>query len=139
MQDNYESCGHGLGEFSCTLENLTANTTYYFRSYAVNGLGVSYGNEKSITIQSEVTLPEVITNEIVSIVDNTATGGGNVVSDGGAIVTERGLCWSLSPNPTTANEHLVSGMGLGFFSCQLTELQLNTTYYVRAYASNERG
>ncbi|MEI7727887.1 MAG: FISUMP domain-containing protein, partial [Bacteroidota bacterium] len=69
----------------------------------------------------------------------TATGGGEVTSDGGAIVTARGVCWSISPNPTTADSHTSDGSGTGTFVSNLTGLTPNTPYYVRAFATNSGG
>ena len=139
MDNNHESCGEGIGSFSRTITGLASNTKYYVRAYAVNGHGVAYSNEVTITLESEMTVPTVVTMDVVSILDNMATGGGNVVEDGGAEVTERGICWSTSHNPTLNDEHLTSGSGLGVFSCQMTDLEQDVTYYVRAYAINALG
>ncbi len=65
--------------------------------------------------------------------------GGNVVSDGGAPVTERGICWSTTPNPTTGNNKVTSGTGTGTFTCSVTGLAENTHYYFRAYAVTAYG
>jgi uncharacterized protein (TIGR02145 family) len=66
----------------------------------------------------------------------SAICGGSISSDGGAPITARGVCWSTSPNPTTANNLTNNGSGSGSFTSNLTGLQPNTTYYVRAYATN---
>ena len=139
MDNNHESCGEGIGSFSCTIDNLTTNTKYYVRAYAVNGHGAVYSNEVAVTLESEMTVPTVVTKDIVSILDNMATGGGNVVDDGGSEVTERGICWGTSHNPTVNDEYLTSGSGMGMFSCQMTGLEQDVTYYVRAYAVNALG
>jgi hypothetical protein len=86
-----------------------------------------------------MTVPTVVTKDVVSILDNMATGGGNVVEDGGSEVTERGICWSTSHNPTVDDMYLTSGSGMGVFSCQMTDLEQDVTYYVRAYAVNAMG
>lgn len=139
MDNNHESCGEGIGSFSRTITNLATNTKYYVRAYAVNGHGVAYSNEVTITLESEMTVPTVVTKDVVSILENMATGGGNVVEDGGSEVTERGICWSINHNPTVDDEHLTSGSGVGVFSCQMTDLEQDVTYYVRAYAVNAMG
>jgi uncharacterized protein (TIGR02145 family) len=75
----------------------------------------------------------------VSASNITAIGavcGGSISSDGGAPITARGVCWSTSPNPTTANSVTNNGSGTGSYTSNLTGLQPNTTYYVRAYATN---
>lgn len=86
-----------------------------------------------------VTHPTVTTNAVSNITATSASCGGNVTSDGGATVTARGVCWSTSGNPTISNSHTVDGSGIGNFTSTLTELTPNTTYYVRAYATNSNG
>jgi hypothetical protein len=77
------------------------------------------------------------TNAITSILTTTATGGGNITSDGGVAVTERGICWDTSPNPTTSNKKQAdAGTGLGSYAEFMTGLTAGTLYYVRAYATN---
>ncbi len=83
--------------------------------------------------------PVVTTLSVSSIVNNTATGGGNVLSDGGAPVTTRGVCWSTTANPTVYSSAVASGSGLGLYSGTLTGLEPNVTYHVRAYAYNGVG
>ena len=139
MDNEHESSGGGIGSFSSTVTGLATNTKYYVRAYAMNGHGVAYSNEITITLESEVTVPTVVTKDVVSIFSDMATGGGNVVDDGGAEVTERGICWSTSHNPTVNDEHLTSGSGVGVFSCQMTGLENDVTYFVRAYAINAMG
>jgi hypothetical protein len=82
--------------------------------------------------------PKLLTNTVSGITNASATGGGNAV-DGGAIVTERGVCWSTSSNPTTSGSKTIDGAGGGTFISNLTGLTFNTTYYVRAYATNSLG
>jgi len=83
-----------------------------------------------------ITIPSVTTTAISSITPFSASGGGNVTSDGGAAVTARGVCWSTFPNPTTTDSHTTNGTGTGVFTSSITGLTPNTTYYVRAYATN---
>lgn len=83
--------------------------------------------------------PTVTTNALPTFGAEFANGGGNVTSDGGATVTARGVCWSTSPNPTTADFTTSNGTGTGTFTSNLTQLTANTTYYVRAYATNIAG
>ena len=68
-----------------------------------------------------------------------AISGGNVTSDGGASVVARGVCWNTSPNPTIVNSKTTDGSGTGTFTSNLTSLNPNTIYYVRAYATNNVG
>ena len=86
-----------------------------------------------------ITEPTVITGEVTDITQTTAKGSGEVNNDGGAAVTERGLCWSTSHNPTVLGNHATSGTGIGTFSVDMSGLSANTKYYVRAYATNSEG
>jgi hypothetical protein len=83
-------------------------------------------------------IPIVNTSGVVNISSASASGGGNV-SDGGAIVTSRGVCWSTASNPTIFNNKVLAGSGSGTFSCNITGLTANTTYHVRAFATNSVG
>ena len=79
----------------------------------------------------------------VSVVKITNTGGtlsmaANVDSDGGATVTERGVCWGTASQPTITSYHTAGGSGIGEFSVTPT-LEPGATYYVRAYATNSVG
>ena len=85
------------------------------------------------------TVPTVVTNDVNGITAITAKGNGNVTADGGATVTERGICWGTSQNPNISGNHLSSSAGTGYFAAELTGLAENTTYYVRAYATNSAG
>ncbi|MBL0358949.1 MAG: hypothetical protein IPP72_19700 [Chitinophagaceae bacterium] len=81
----------------------------------------------------------ITTNSTTNLTDSTATSGGNITSDGGAAVTARGVCWSISPNPVVAGNHSSDGAGTGSFTSLITGLDSNNTYYVRAYATNSAG
>jgi uncharacterized protein (TIGR02145 family) len=76
------------------------------------------------------------TTAVSAILATSATSGGSISSDGGAAITARGVCWSTSPNPTTASSVTTNGSGVGSFTSNLTGLQPSATYYVRAYATN---
>ena len=90
-------------------------------------------------VNSATTSPTVTTTVISNIGKTTATGGGNVTADGGATVMARGICWSTSQNPTISGNHTTDGTGTGSFTSSMTGLAANTTYYVRAYATNSAG
>ncbi len=77
----------------------------------------------------------------MSVITATSViSGGNISSDGGATVTERGVCWSTSQNPTIANSKATDGsIGTGSFTTNISGLTSNMTYYVRAYATNSAG
>lgn len=129
--------GEKKATFQVTISGLTHVTTYYAKAYAKLGSEVKYGEELSFT-----TLPippTVTTADITDITSSSAKGGGNVTDNGGATVTARGVCWSTSQNPTIANAKTTDGNGNGAFNSNITGLMPNTTYYVRAYATNSAG
>ncbi len=84
-------------------------------------------------------LPVVTTAEVTDTTETTATCGGEVISDGDDPVTSRGVCWSTFPGPTINDAFTEDGSGLGTFVSYITELDSNTLYYVRAYATNTAG
>ena len=129
--------GEGLGLFQCRMSGLEMLTTYYVRAYAHNSEGYAYGNEVRFETADETYCPEVIMNEVTDFNHFYAIGSGEVVADGGLDIIERGICWSTSHNPTIYNNKLSAGGGMGAFECRMSYLYGNTTYYVRAYASNE--
>ena len=87
-----------------------------------------------------VTPPVVYTSTVTSITNTTATSGGHVTSSGGARVITKGVCWSTTKNPVISlDSKTLNGPGTGSFISSLTNLTPNTTYYVRAYATNSAG
>ncbi len=85
------------------------------------------------------TIPMVTTGDITEITTTTATCTYEVTDDGGAEVTTRGVCWSTSEDPTTADSKTEDGTGLGEYTSNITTLTPNITYYVRAHATNSEG
>jgi uncharacterized protein (TIGR02145 family) len=90
------------------------------------------------TWSSSIQVPRIITAAVTGITGSTAISGGNV-SDGGDPVTERGVCWSKSPNPTIANDKTNDGSGPGNYTSNITGLLPATSYYLRAFATNVAG
>jgi len=86
-----------------------------------------------------VSYASLTTTAVSNIFLTTASSGGNIINDGGAAVTARGVCWSTSPNPTIANSKTTDGTGTGVFTSSITGLTVGTTYYIRAYATNSAG
>lgn len=134
-----ESGSYSTGAFSENLTGLTANTVYYARAYATNTTGTNYGTEITFTTLAAVVPTLASTTAASSIAATTASSGGNVTADGGASVTARGVCWSTSSTPTIADNKTTDGSGTGSFTSSLTNLIANTTYYIRAYATNTAG
>ena len=132
--------GSGTGTFTSSLTGLSPVTTYYVRAYSTNSGATTYGNEISFT--TTAVLPSLAATTAASaITGTTATTGGNVTNTGGATITERGVCYAISPTvPTIANSKVIDpAPGAGTFASNLTGLTGYTTYIVRAYATNSIG
>jgi uncharacterized protein (TIGR02145 family) len=85
------------------------------------------------------TQPVLSTRTVLHITETAAATGGIITNDGYTVVTQRGVCWDTSPNPTINNSKTENGTGMGSFTSIMRGLKPNTTYYVRAYATNSKG
>lgn len=124
------------------LTGLRANTTYsYYYEFhnGFNSMRTAIKTFKTEASPTTVILPTVVTASVTEITTNSAKGGGEVTNDGGAEVTDRGICWSTSENPSLSDNHVAAGTGMGAFTAMMDNLEANTTYHVRAYATNEAG
>ena len=84
-------------------------------------------------------VPVITTTAVSNITASSATSGGEVTSEGGGTVTERGVCYSTTQNPTITDSHTSDGSGTGSFVSVISGLTPNTTYYLRAFATNNIG
>jgi uncharacterized protein (TIGR02145 family) len=133
------SDGSGLGSFTSSITNLTPGTKYYVRAFATNNSGTAYGNEIAFTT-SAATLPAVTTAALTDVTATAAKSGGVIVSDGGIELIAKGVVWSTTSNPTislTTKTNNVTESAT--YSSRLYGLEPNTTYYTRAYATNDIG
>jgi hypothetical protein len=138
FSDNKTVDGNGTGNYSSTINSLNPNTTYYVRAYAINNAGISYGNQLIFSTLT-INVPTITTNSITSITQTSATSGGNISSDGGSSITSRGVCYASYQNPTLSDNYIQPGSGTGSYSTSITNLNPNSTYYVRAFAVNNLG
>jgi len=83
-------------------------------------------------------LPEVTTGTITYNAVQASVSY-EITSDGGGTLTRRGICWSTSANPITSGSKTVYHASVSSFTDILRGLSGNTTYHVRAYATNESG
>jgi uncharacterized protein (TIGR02145 family) len=131
------SNGTGSGNFISSLNSLLPNTKYYVRAYATNNSGTGYGNELNFTTATGIA---TLTTSINAIGSTNVTAGGDILNDGGGMITIRGVVWSTSPNPTIALvTKTTDGTGSGSFTSAVNGLSVGTTYYIRAYATNSAG
>jgi formylglycine-generating enzyme required for sulfatase activity len=143
------------GAFSCNATDLKEATTYYFKVFATNDQGTTYGAQLSFTTQAAVAVaPTVVTKPVVTKTIITATLAGGITNTGGAAIIRRGVCWTNSltdlPNAdfTTKMEDNRSDMGdfsflveptYGNNAATIHKLAPDTEYRFRAYAENSAG
>jgi len=137
VSDSKTANGTGTGAFVSALAGLKGHTIYYVRAYATNSAGTGYGPE--VTFTTLVDLPVVTTTAVTGITKISAVSGGEVTYDGGGTVTARGLAWGTASNPTISGTIIDGGTGTGLFVSNIAGLVLNTTYHIRAYATNSAG
>ncbi len=107
--DGQEALRRFLNNVQPTISNLFYSKDYGFSVRCIMG-----------TVE-----PTVTTASIAAISSVSALSGGYVISDGGAPVTERGMCWSTDPNPTVELSPKTSdGPGIGAFTSTITGLIL---------------
>lgn len=137
LADSFTTDGDGDGSFTSNITGLTAGTTYHVRAYATNDQGTAYGAD--MTFAASATTPTLTTAAVTGVTASTAESGGEVTANGGASVSARGVCWNTDGGPTTMDSKIAGGTGNGTFTGHLSGLLANTTYYVRAYATNIAG
>lgn len=143
-EDNFSSAEMRVVQNTLYVEltGLRGNTSYnYYYEFhnGFNSMRTALKTFKTEVSTMSVTLPTVVTATVTEITANSAKVGGEVTNDGGAEVTERGICWSTNANPYLSDSHIVAGAGIGAFTAAMSNLEPNTTYHVRAYATNEAG
>jgi hypothetical protein len=127
-----------MGTFNSNITELTEGTVYYVRAYATNSKGTVYGAE--VVLDFNVIMPEVSTQAVTGIDETIGTFNGTIVSLGDFGYTERGFVYATYHNPTTSDNKIIApGSGTGTFNSNITELTEGTVYYVRAYATNNKG
>ena len=136
----FKSLG-SIGFWQTASEYNTMNAYIQGMYYNYSNVLRTYGGKKGgFSVRClKISVPRVITTPIAIIGTATATAGGNVISDGGATVTEKGIYYGLAQNPVTTGTKVQSGSGEGIFEISLKELTPDKTYHVMAYATNSLG
>ena len=124
--------------FTYDLTELEEGHTYAYQAYAKNGESELLGTVVEFTtdVQIIITAPTVTTAEVTEITTTTATVGGTITDAGNGTITESGICYKTGDEDWTC---VALAATENAFSTTLTELTPNTTYIVRAYATNEEG
>ena len=124
--------------FSLQADELTPNTKYYVKAFAVNSAGTGYSQIVDFTTSAGV--PSVSTLGTVEVTSTSAELSGEVSDDNGAEITERGFVWLQGTGtPTTDSFKLKVGGEVGEYSTTLGGLDPNQKYSFRAYAINSKG
>ncbi len=135
-RDDLIYIGQLSSHFSKTLYSLQPYTPYYVRVVIFDGEEIIYGNTISFLTQPQPTV-DVSTGYMRNVTYSSADCiSCSVNAFSGATIVQRGVCWSTSPYPTLQNNHTSDGTGTGYFDSHLSNLSQNTTYHIRAYASD---
>ncbi len=136
----------GFTQWQTQITGLEGKTTYYLRAYATdlsehsNDTRIIYGDELVFSTIEEIHPLITISSRPVAIGNIHATVEAQLVSEGSGMVFQSGITWSKNPNPQIdTSPTATNDMGLGTFTVQVTKLNLNTSYYARAYVVSEFG
>jgi len=140
IEDSHTTDSAGTGHFVSRLTGLTPGATYHVRAYATNTIGTAYGADSTFSTHTVATIPIIETGSFSAINSTSVAGGGSIISDGGAEIIGRGICWSRSADPSVdLSTKTIDGTGIGLFKSNITGLSAGTTYHIRAYATNSVG
>lgn len=124
------------------LTGLSGKTRYYVRAYAENEKGVSYGETQEFTTGTSAVVPTLSGTTISEIGETSAKATATVVSDGGASVSGKGFCYSLTNSLPTieGGSTTLADVSTGnSITGVLKNLEPDAKYYIRAYATNGEG
>ena len=141
ISSNKTNEGSGSASFSSNMTGLAVNTKYFVRAYATdNSSNTYYGSELSFTTSAAPQFTvTVTTNAVTSINESSGITGGSITTSGTGSISSKGVCWSVTSSPTTANSKTSDGSGTTSFTSSISGLASGTKYYVRAYATDNSG
>lgn len=125
--------------YNTKLDDLLSNTLYYIRYLAKNSYSMVLIDEEHSFTTQEIKLPTVKTLSVTDIEINSASVSGYVESYNDGSIGECGIVYGVNQNPSLEDSVVVHGKTIGNFNCTLTGLQSGITYYVRAYATGQKG
>lgn len=125
---------------SCKGRNQNLNSiTMYLSKRNLKLFGVIAVSSWLIVSCKKDQLPNIETSQVSQITGTSAICGGTIIDEGGSTIISRGICWSTGTSPTIQDKKTSDGAGAGTFTSQMTNLTGQTTYFVKAYATNESG
>ena len=125
------------GAFASEMTSLEMGIEYFVRIYVIQGKEIVYGTVKSFTTISGI--PKLTTSEVLIKTYKSVVSGGEVSIDIDEEVTARGVCWNIDGDPTLEDDFTSDSLGIGSFVSMLDNLEKNTKYYLRAYATSSYG
>lgn len=138
--DGKTTDGNGTGRFTSSITELEPNLTYNVWAYATNSVGTSYGKPVTFTTLQGIQVPILTTTNLSNITQTTAISGGSIISNGGDPITASGVCWGTDHFVSILDDNFTTdGTETGSFLSNITGLNINTLYYMAAYATNSAG
>lgn len=121
-------------EFTSTITNLSANTTYYVCAYATNANETVYGAINKFKLSS-FSAVSVVSSQLQIQNETTLSVNGSISNLGSLSALDHGHCWAIHTSPTISDAKSSYGLASADvnFSSFASGLNLETTYYVRAY------
>ena len=139
------TCAAGSTEYAAAAGGALANSTAYDVYYVAedasgSNLQSSVSTVITVTTTASATAPLIQDPTATAILINSATLGGNITSNGGATITDRGTVWSTSTGVGIGDNKLdETGRTTGIFTHSRTSLPAKSKIYYKAYASNSAG
>lgn len=133
------------GNFTSYLQNLYPKTEYFVRSFYITETDTIYGNDIKYFTTNDTTAqlaPNVATGADSAVFPFSFSVKGFVLNIGSSTVINYGHCYSISnANPTIADNKTTLGTTSApiNFTSNISGLNEQTKYYVRAYATNGTG
>jgi uncharacterized protein (TIGR02145 family) len=138
ISDTKVQSGYGKGIYSTSLDNLLANTKYYYKAYAINKNGSTYGAAQNFTT-ADYNFASLSTGVPENISFNSFYIQGNISNEGGGSILESGFVVGTNTLPTINELKFPVTKGKTTLALVIGKLNINTKYFVRSYAINEKG
>lgn len=139
VADYKQSAPGTLGGFTVPINNLLPSTLYHFRAYAINAIGIAYGSDDTFTTEASGSPPTVETSGIGALTHKRVVLLGDVTSDNGSAITERGFVLNSTGAPTTSDTKIIVPGTTGAMRANYQGIVLGQHYFVRAFATNAVG